>query len=216
MRAKLLNLYNLLYCHFGPQHWWPAESLFEVMVGAILTQSTNWSNVEKAIKNLKGAGCLGLRPIADCRNSKLEKLIRPSGYYKQKTKKLKAFVRFFIQEYQGSIKKMQAGKLSELRQELLAVHGIGPETADSMLLYALDKPTFVVDAYTRRIWQRLGLFKFDDYHQIKEFFEANLPKRVKLYNEYHALLVALGKYHCRPKPKCSICPLTKVCLFSKN
>ena len=216
MRAKLLKIYNQLYNHFGPQHWWPADSPFEVMVGAILTQSTNWGNVEKAIANLKKAKLLNPRTIFDIRNSTLENSIRPSGYYKQKAKKLKAFVRFFIQEYQGSIKKMQAGKLSELRQELLAVHGIGPETADSILLYALDKPSFVVDAYTRRIGQRLRLFKFDDYHKIKDFFEENLPKRVKLYNEYHALLVALGKYYCRPRPKCEMCPLKHLCQTQKN
>jgi len=216
MRAKLLKIYNQLYNHFGPQHWWPADSPFEVMVGAILTQSTNWGNVEKAIGNLKKAKVLNPRKIIENRKSKIENWIKPSGYYRQKAKKLKAFVGFFLKNYDGSIKKMRAAQLSKLREELLAVHGIGPETADSILLYALDKPSFVVDAYTRRIGQRLGLFKFDDYYQIKDFFEANLPKRVKLYNEYHALLVALGKYYCRPRPKCEMCPLKHLCQTQKN
>lgn len=211
MKNKLLKIYNLLFKHFCPQRWWPAESPFEVMVGAILTQSTNWGNVEKAIANLKKIKLLSPRRIFDIRNSILENSIKPSGYYRQKAKKLKAFVRFFLKEYQGSVKKMRAAQLSKLREELLVVHGIGPETADSILLYALDKPSFVVDAYTRRIGQRLGLFKFDDYHKIKGFFETNLPKRVKLYNEYHALVVALGKYYCRPKPKCEKCPVKKLC-----
>ena len=211
MRAKLIKIYERLSKHFGPQHWWPADSPFEVMVGAILTQSTNWGNVEKAIGNLNESRVLSPESLVEIRNSKLEKLIKPSGYFRQKAKKLKAFVKFFLQKYDGNVKRMKKASLEDLREQLLEVHGIGPETADSILLYALDKPTFVVDAYTRRIGQRLGMFKTDDYHKIKDFFEQNLSKRVKLYNEYHALLVALGKYYCRPKPKCSSCPVKKLC-----
>jgi endonuclease-3 related protein len=214
MKKKLLKIYSLLYDHFGPQHWWPGSTPFEVMVGAILTQNTNWGNVEKAIGNLKRARVLSPGKILDISNSKLERLIRPTGYFRQKAKKVKAFVRYFTKNYQGSVSRMKKRPLAGLRAELLAVHGIGPETADSMLLYALDKSTFVVDAYTRRIGQRVGIFRFDDYHQIKDFFEHNLPRSRKLYNEYHALIVALGKYFCKPRPVCKGCPLSRVCAFN--
>ena len=206
-KNKLLKIYNVLLKHFGPQAWWPADTPFEVMVGAILTQNTNWLNVEKAIANLRGVGGLGAKGLEKMSLKKLERLIRPSGYYRQKAKKLKVFIRFFLREYQGSIRKMN----NIDRKELLKVHGIGPETADSILLYALDKPTFVVDAYTRRIGNRAGLFKFEDYHEIKDFFEQNLPKNLEVYKEYHALLVELGKNYCRTKPLCESCPILKNC-----
>lgn len=180
-------------------------------MGAILTQNTNWLNVEKAIANLKGAKGLRAEGLGKMNIRRLEGLIRPSGYYRQKAKKLKAFVRFFLKEYDGSIRKMRQGEAGELRKELLAVHGIGPETADSMLCYALDKPTFVVDAYTRRIGNRLGLFEFTDYHEIKDYFEKNLPKDLEMYKEYHALIVELGKNYCRPRPVCRECPITSMC-----
>ncbi len=211
-KAKLLKIYRTLLKHFGPQAWWPAETPFEVIIGAILTQNTNWKNVEKAIANLKAHKLLSPKAILDIRNSKLENLIRSAGYYKQKAKKLKAFVRFFLREYSGSIRKMKRVD----RSELLKVHGIGPETADSILLYALDKPSFVVDAYTRRIGNRVGLFKFSDYHEIKEFFEKNLPKDLEMYKEYHALLVELGKNFCKAKPICKNCPIIEFCLFFQD
>ena len=210
-RNKLLKVYNVLLKHFGPQAWWPAETPFEVMVGAILTQNTNWKNVEKAIANLKGTGGLGAKGLERIDLRKLESLIKPSGYYRQKAKKLKAFVRYFLKEYGGSLRKMREVDGEKLRKELLEVHGIGPETADSILLYALDKPTFVVDAYTKRIGNRVGLFKFSDYHEIKEFFEKNLSKELEMYKEYHALLVELGKNYCKTKPECSDCPIRRYC-----
>ena len=211
MKKKLLKIYSLLYDHFGPQAWWPAVTPFEVMVGAILTQNTNWLNVEKAIANLKGAKGLRAEGLGKMNIRRLEELIRPSGYYRQKAKKLKAFVKFFLGEYDGSIRKMRKGEVGELRKELLAVHGIGPETADSMLCYALDKPTFVVDAYTKRIGKRVGLFKYSEYPEIKDYFEKNLPKDLEIYKEYHALIVELGKNYCKTKPDCKNCPIKKLC-----
>ncbi len=210
-KNKLLRIYNVLLKHFGPQAWWPAETPFEVMVGAILTQNTNWLNVEKAIANLKGAGGLGAKGLEKMSLRKLEKLIKPSGYYRQKAKKLKAFVKYFLRDYDGRLGKMRDVDGYELRGELLKVHGIGPETADSILLYALDKLTFVVDAYTKRIGNRVGLFKLNDYHEIKDYFEKNLPKDLEVYKEYHALLVELGKNYCRTKPVCEECPILKNC-----
>jgi len=212
-QKKLLKVYRILFKRFGPQAWWPADTPFEVMVGAILTQNTNWKNVEKAIANLKGAkglgtGGLGAEGLGKMNIRRLEELIRPSGYYRQKAKKLKAFVRFFLKEFGGSILKMKGVE----RADLLRVHGIGPETADSILLYALDRPTFVVDAYTKRIGSRVGLFKFEDYHEIKDYFEETLPKDLELYKEYHALLVELGKDYCKSRPECKNCPILKLCL----
>lgn len=203
-KTKLFKIYKRLFAHFGPQAWWPADTPFEVIIGAILTQNTNWKNVEKAIANLKAARVLSPRAILEIRKSKLEELIKPAGYYRQKTKKLKAFVKYYLRENKGK----------NLRKELLEVHGIGPETADSILLYALDKPTFVVDAYTRRIGNRVGLFKFNDYHQIKEYFEQNLPRDLEMYKEYHALLVELGKNFCKTKPDCVRCPINRLCEYA--
>jgi endonuclease-3 related protein len=214
MKKKLLKIYSLLYDHFGPQHWWPGSTSFEVIIGAILTQSANWSNVEMAIANLKRAGVLNPRALYKIKSVKLQKLIRPSGYFRAKSKKLKAFVRHLVKNYNGSLRRMFKKPIPELREELLSIHGIGPETADSIILYAENQPTFVVDAYTRRIGQRVGIFRFDDYHQIKDFFEQNLPRGRKLYNEYHALIVALGKYFCKPRPVCKGCPLSRVCAFN--
>ncbi len=209
--SKILNIYNKLLSHFGPQHWWPGDTPFEIMIGAILTQSTNWRNVEFAIQNLKRAKVLTAKSLLGIGNRELGSLIKPSGYYRQKAKKLKAFVKFFMDEYGGRISGMKRYGISDMRDALLKVHGIGPETADSILLYALDKPTFVVDAYTKRVGNRVGLFKLDDYHEIKEFFEQNLPKDLELYKEYHALLVELGKNYCKPKPVCKDCPINRLC-----
>jgi endonuclease-3 related protein len=207
---NLLKVYSKLLKHFGPQAWWPADSPFEVIVGAILTQNTNWKNVEKAIENLKKVKLLSAEKILKVNSAKLEELVRPTGYYRQKAHRLKEFVKYFTSEYGAKLSRMKKRDLSDLRHELLNIHGIGPETADSILLYALDKPTFVVDAYTRRIGQRLGLFKFDDYHEIKDCFEQNLPKDLEMYKEYHALLVELGKNYCKTKPQCEDCPLLRL------
>ncbi|MDD2679981.1 MAG: endonuclease III domain-containing protein [Candidatus Omnitrophica bacterium] len=209
LRSKLNLIYRKLYAHFGPQHWWPAETAFEVMVGAILTQNTSWPNVEKAISNLKKHKALGPARLYRLPHGKLARLIRSAGYYNIKTRRLKEFLNFFIQNYQASLKNISRVKSATLRQELLAIKGVGPETADSILLYALNKPVFVIDAYTRRIFSRHKLLKDDaTYDEAQRLFTLNLKKDVKLFNEYHALLVALAKHYClKSAPKCAVCPL---------
>ncbi|MDP3143701.1 MAG: endonuclease III domain-containing protein [Candidatus Omnitrophota bacterium] len=197
-----------LYKEFGPQHWWPAESPFEVIVGTILTQNTNWLNVEKAIGNLRAANCLCANKIKNISSVKLAKLIRPSGYYNIKVKRLKSFIRFLFEKYGGSLPQMFKASLSKLRCELLAVKGIGPETADSILLYAGGKPIFVVDTYTKRILARHNILgSKDDYKTVQDIFMRNLKPQVRLFNEFHALLVRVGKDFCKKKPLCNLCPL---------
>jgi len=212
MKPKLLvqNTYSILYRHFGPQHWWPGDTPFEITVGAILTQNTNWGNVEKAISNLKRAVVLRPRKLYALPEKKLAGLIRPSGYFNIKAKRLRAFLTLLCNRYGGSLKRMFRLPLQELREELLSINGIGEETADSIILYAADKPTFVVDAYTRRILSRHGLCSPDaGYAAVKDIFESRLKPDVKMFNEYHALLVRLGKVFCRPRnPFCAECPLT--------
>jgi endonuclease-3 related protein len=209
MRRRLNAFYQKLYSYFGPQHWWPADTPFEVMVGAILTQNTSWLNVEKAIANLKEYKLLRPDKLNRIAQQKLAALIRPAGYYNIKAKRLKEFLSFFLHSYRGSVKKMSFKDTQVLRQQLLSVNGIGPETADSILLYALNKPVFVVDAYTKRILSRHHLIpESADYQVVQNLFRQNLKNNVKLFNEFHALLVKLGKEFClKNKPRCSICPL---------
>ena len=209
MNKKLRLIYQRLYAHFGPQAWWPADNPFEVMVGAILTQNTNWLNVEKAINNLKEHKLLEPYKLYKLSHKRLASFIVPAGYYNIKAKRLKSFLKFFINNYQGSTRKMSLVGTPRLRQQLLSVDGIGPETADSILLYALDKPIFVSDAYTRRILSRHRLIRENaSYQQIQDLFMQDLKPGVELCNEYHALLVRLGKELClKTKPKCKICPL---------
>lgn len=210
---KLQDVYSRLYARFGPQHWWPGDTPFEVIVGAILTQNTSWKNVEKAITNLKRAHLLNAAALRPVRLARLARLIRPSGYYNLKAKKLAAFVRFLYEAHHGRLSHLFAQETGALRVELLAVYGIGPETADSIILYAGNKPIFVVDAYTRRIMARLGLSSEDaSYDDLQRLFMDHLPRDTALYNEYHALLVALGKDVCRKRaPRCGICPLHDIC-----
>ena len=209
-QALPLKVYRQLYKAYGPQQWWPADSPFEVMVGAILTQNTNWQNVEKAIGNLKANSMLTAAAIAGCQEERLAEIIRPSGYYRQKADRLRKFCRFFLESGQTEALKQQP--LPELRRLLLALHGIGPETADSMLLYALDQPVFVVDAYTRRIFSRLGLLDARiGYEAIRHDFESQLEPSVPLFQEYHALIVEHAKRHCRVSPACTDCPLAGQC-----
>lgn len=209
MKARLNLIYQKLYSHFGPQHWWPANTRFEVMVGAILTQNTSWSNVEKAIDNLKEHHLLNPDRLYRLSHQRLASLIRPAGYYNIKAKRLKHLLIFLFNSYQGNLKKMSVENLQELRQKLLSVNGIGQETADSILLYCLNKPIFVIDAYTKRILTRHRLVKGDaSYNAVQNLFMQHLKPEVKLFNEYHALLVRLGKEFClKKKPKCEICPL---------
>ena len=208
-RDILLKIYNSLYNYFGPLNWWPGDTPFEIMVGAILTQNTSWSNVEKAINNLKKENLLEPRKLYLINQEKLAQLIKPSGYYNIKAKRLKNFVNIFVNDFEGSAEKMFSGDGRELRKKLLKVNGIGPETADSILLYAGKKPFFVVDAYTKRIFSRHKLISKDStYYQIQKFFIKNLDRDVKLFNEFHAQIVMLGKTICTSKnPDCAKCPI---------
>ena len=207
IKERLLNIYHRLFNCYGPQHWWPAEEPFEVMVGAVLTQSAAWANVEKAIRNLREAGALSPKALRRLPISKLAVLIFPSGYYNAKALKLKALADY-LGEYQDDLDQLSAIDTCQLRRELLGVHGVGEETADSILLYAANRPVFVVDAYTRRIFGRVGLApdrgRYTDYQSL---FMKNLPADVGLFNEYHALLVCLGKNVCRRHPFCQQCCL---------
>ncbi len=193
----------------GPMLWWPAKTPFEVIVGAILTQSTAWANVERAIANLRAARLLTPSAMLAVRTSRLAALVRPSGYFRQKAKKLKAFLQFLQKDYRGSLKRMFQTPTEELRTKLLAVHGIGPETADSILLYAGNHPVFVVDAYTHRIFNRHGITSPKaDYEMVRKLFESTLPHDPRLFNEFHALVVNIGKNWCRKRePRCGECPL---------
>ena len=201
--------YNALFTHFGPQHWWPGKTPFEIIVGAILTQNTSWTNVEKAIENLRAAKLLSPAAIEKVPLRKLERLVRPSGYFRQKARKLKAFCAFLRTEYRGSLKRMFAAPTIVLRQKLLGVFGIGPETADSILLYAAGHPVFVVDAYAKRMLARHGwAAENSKYEDIRWTFERQFPGDARRFNELHALIVSTGKAFCkRSEPLCDRCPL---------
>ena len=216
MRERLLEIYHRLYAAYGPQHWWPGEGPFEVIVGAILTQQVGWRNVERAIAGLKTAGLMDPESLARAPLEQIARIIRPTGYYNQKAKKLKAFLDFLNARHNADLNKLFSLPVDKLREELLSVHGIGEETADSIILYAAEKPSFVVDAYTRRILTRLGVINGEEsYGEIRELFMKNLPKDVPLYNEYHALLVRHGKERClKRNPRCAGCPLADMCRAS--
>jgi endonuclease III related protein len=210
--ALLMQAYQILFQRFGPQHWWPAESAFEVIAGAILTQSAAWTNVEKGIKALKQAGALSPRALRDMPQAELAALIHPCGYYNAKAAKLKAFAGWLAENYHDDLDALFSADTQNVRALLLNVHGIGEETADSILLYAGSKPIFVIDAYTRRIISRLGLqVSGETYRDYQQLFMDNLPHNVQLFNEYHALLVAQGKNACRKKPLCAGCCLGALC-----
>ena len=212
MKKELIGVYKKLLNHFGEQHWWPAETEFEVVVGAILTQAAAWQNVEIAIRNLKCEGILNTKGIRNISEERLAGLVRPAGYFNAKSRKLKSFINFLYDAYDGDFQSMVDQPKEKLREELLSVWGIGPETADSIVLYAAHKPSFVVDAYTRRIFHRMGMVDEKiDYDDLKEFFEKQLPEDLEIYKEFHALIVELGKNHCKPKPRCEGCPLNYAC-----
>jgi endonuclease-3 related protein len=210
----LIKIYDKLLNHFGRQNWWPGNTKFEVIVGAILTQQTSWKNVEGAINNLKNENVLEPKKLFNLPVKKLENLIKPCGFFKVKTKRLRSFLEFFIETYDGNLEKMSEIPLEELRKELLSVYGIGPETCDSILLYATEKPIFVVDAYTIRLCQRYPLINSKKYEGVQEFFHKNLTKDVNLFNEFHALIVELGKNYCKTKPICEKCPLKEGCKYA--
>jgi len=206
-----MQVHRRLLDALGPQHWWPGETPLEVMVGAVLVQNTTWENVERAIANLRDAGLLDLQRLAATTRDELEDLIRPAGYFRLKAKRLQSLVEFVVRQYEGSIEAMRHADTHQLRQELLAVHGIGPETADSILLYALNKPVMVVDTYTHRVFARHGWIGHDaDYHQLQEYLAGELPEEASLYNELHALLVNVGRHHCRKTPRCDQCPMQEM------
>ncbi len=214
MKNRLIEIFDSLLEYFGPRFWWPADSPFEVCVGAILTQNTNWLNVEKALENLKGEDLLSPPGIRDVPAGRLAELIRPAGYFNVKSARLKDFIGWLFDRYHGSLERMFAGDWRDLREELLAVRGIGPETCDSIMLYAGHKPTFVVDAYTKRLFSRLGLLSEKaPYEEIRGLFMKSLPEDVRLYNEYHALIVQHCKDFCRKKPLCESCPLNSLCKY---
>ncbi|HEX3036094.1 MAG TPA: endonuclease III domain-containing protein [Thermodesulfobacteriota bacterium] len=205
---RIKGLYNALYKRYGSQGWWPAETELECILGAILTQNTAWKNVEIALSNLKKEGLISIEKLALIPAPSLAEFIRPSGYFNQKAVKIKNFIHFLIQNYNGSLQKMFEEDAKTLREKLLSIKGIGPETADSILLYAGKKPIFVVDAYTYRVLSRHGLLPDETtYQEIQELLTESLPEDTQLFNEYHALLVKLGKEHCRKNPVCEGCPL---------
>ena len=204
----LAEMYERMASHFGPTHWWPGDSPFEIAVGAILTQNTAWTNVEKAIANLKRERALSAAAIVARDDASLHDLLRPSGYFRVKTVRLRSFCQHLLDRYDGNLERMAQRPLAALRPELLGINGIGPETADDILLYACGKPVFVVDAYTRRILSRHGLVPPDiAYDALQTVFERNLETDLHRFKEYHGLIVYTGKDFCRRGPKCAACPL---------
>ncbi len=210
-----MEMYDAMRSHFGPRKWWPSSQprstpagKLEICIGSILTQNTNWGNVEKALANLQAAGLMSIPQLCAKRSDSLGKIIRPAGYYNVKAKRLKNFVRFVCDEFDGDIAAFLNRPIEPLRRDLLSINGVGPETADSIILYAAGKPTFVVDAYTKRIFTRHGLMdESADYESLRRFCQTHLPKSTKLWNDYHAQLVAVSKDFCKPTPRCDHCPL---------
>lgn len=234
MQTRVYSVYKKLFDAFGPQGWWPTtppdeikpihtgkkpekeRERLEIIVGAILTQNTSWKNVEKALENLNKEKMMDVYKIANTENTILAELIKPAGYYNQKAERLKSFAEFLIKKYDGETTKLFSLDVEKLRNELLNLKGVGPETADSIILYAAEKPVFVVDAYTTRIFSRLG-FDAKGYEELQKLFMENLPNDVSIFKEYHALLVNLGKNYCKKKePDCKKCPLLDICRFSKD
>jgi len=208
----LQTIYGRLLERYGHACWWPGETPFEVCVGAILIQRTSWRNVEKALAVLRRRGRLSYEGLRTLAPSRLALLIRSSGFFQVKARRLAAFVAFLGREYGGAVEAMRREDPEALRAKLLAVDGIGPETADSIALYAAEQPLFVVDAYTRRVFSRLGLLRGDeDYERTQRFFHERLPRDPALYNDYHAQIVRLAKEACRTRPRCGECPLDDLC-----
>ena len=209
------EVYRNLFKHYGPQHWWPAETPFEVMVGAILTQNTAWSNVERAIDNLKQNHSLTPEKILTAQAGSLAKWLRPSGYFNVKTQRLRNFCQWYVDA--GQFDALVNWDTDKLRKELLSVNGVGFETADDILLYAFERPVFVIDSYTRRFFSRLELVSMGEgYEHLRSIFESRLPAEAAMFNEYHALIVVHAKNVCKKKPNCSICCLLGNCPFSQH
>ena len=229
---KLLEFYKILHSHFGPQRWWPVtpegkscpeysggpkneKQQLEVIFGAILAQNTTWKNAEKAIIELNKSNLIDAKKILKIKKQKLAEIIKSSGYNNQKAKKLKNFCQFLLENYGGKLQKLFQTDIDKSRKELLSVNGIGPETADSIMLYAAKKPIFVVDAYTKRVFNRIGC-KEQSYEEFQKLFMENLENSEKLFNEYHALIVELGKNVCKKAPLCLKCPINSHCNYYKN
>jgi len=208
----LTKIYQESLKHFGKQHWWPAETRFEVIVGAILTQQTTWKNVELAIENLKDKELLDPHSLARASVDHVEALIRHTGFYRQKARRIINLSKYLVTKYDGVLEDFFDKPTEQLRTELLSLEGIGQETADSILLYAADRLTFPIDAYTIRLCERLGI-KEPKYEALRELFESNLPKDLETYKEFHALIDKLGKTYCKTKPQCSACPLSNECIY---
>lgn len=210
MTVALREIYDHLFAAYGPQHWWPGQSPFEVMIGAILVQNTSWKNVEKAIDRLRRDDLLAPHALAAVPAAELEELIRPAGYFRIKARRLHNLLAYVVGRYDGDLDVMFATDVSTLRAELLAINGVGPETADSILLYAGGLPVFVIDTYTHRVMIRHGWIEPEiDYHGLQEHFQDHLDQDAAMYNEFHALLVRVGHRHCRKTPKCDGCPLAE-------
>lgn len=205
----LFKFYTTLYKTYGSQKWWPADTTLEIVIGAILTQNTSWTNVEKAISNLKKHNALNLTTLHKIQTTRLAGLIKPSGFFNQKAKTIKNFITFLYTQYNGKLENLFKEDGIILRNKLLQINGIGKETADSIILYAAKKPIFIVDKYTRRILYRHNIIDSEniEYDTLRKFIEKNIPEKVNLYNEFHALLVKVGKELCRKEPKCKMCPL---------
>jgi len=211
MPISIPRLQTLLFEAYGNPNWWPGDTAFEVAVGAVLTQRTSWANAEKSIRNLKSAGLLSPEAMASSRTAVLEEVVRPSGFYRQKARYLRSFSQFVVQSYGGKMERMKSSPVAPLRAELLELPGIGPETADSILLYALGRASFVVDAYTYRLMTRLGWERLGDYGDLKVVFERALESDVKALSDMHALIVIHCRTKCRKTPDCLGCPLGSVC-----
>jgi endonuclease-3 related protein len=211
MSGTLQNAFDILYSALGPQHWWPGESPFEVMVGAILVQNTSWRNVSRAIDAIKEDGLLEPDRLYALPEEELAELLRPVGYYRIKARRLRNLLRLVVEDFDGSVERLLSLETQTLRETLLAVNGVGPETADSIVLYAAEKPSFVVDAYTHRIFARHGWIDYSaGYYEIKDYCESELPQDVQAYNELHALLVHVGHHWCKKVPRCDACPLREL------
>ena len=211
-----LQLYQALHDRYGDLNWWPAEGPFQVMVGAVLTQRTSWRNVERALGNLEAAGVLDMVDLLSLPRDRLESLIRPSGPYRQKAARLMELFTMVDERGAGSLDAFLDRPAPDLREDLLTVHGIGPETADSIILYAAGMPAFVVDAYTRRVLGRVGVRTGRSYDQVASWFREGLPEDAALFNNYHAALVELAKDHCRTVPSCEDCPISGLCAVGRG
>jgi endonuclease III related protein len=207
---RLQKIFNILLHAFGKRHWWPGETPLEIMVGAVLTQNTSWKNVEKAIGNMKIKGVMDMNTLNEIDTGDLADVIRSAGFFNIKSMRLKNLIKVICEEFNGSIENLTTIDTGELRHLLLGINGMGPETVDSILLYALNRPIFVVDAYTKRFLRNHGLYAdTEDYHHIQNYFQENLPSDLYLFNEYHALIVVLCQTYCRRIPLCEDCPLRK-------